>query len=212
MNVYRLSELDLPVVEETIRIAREVAAPNAVEVDRAGRFPTETVDALGKAGRLGLCVATALGGKGRGLRAFAATAEAEALGERCGASAMVFVMHTAAQQAIAASSLNSRDDVQREMAAGRHLDDSAPGERGSRSHFWAPISQLQAHGDGFALTADKSWITSAHHAHSYVASAQRPGAASPLESTICFVPTKSSGVHRDRLFDGLGLRGNDPRR
>src|SRR5262249_31162120 len=57
--------------------------------------------------------------------------------------------------------------------------------------------------------ASKSWVTAAHHADSYVASAQKPGAESPLESTLYVVRPASRGVTISGSFDGLGLRGND---
>src|SRR5947208_2607201 len=58
-------------------------------------------------------------------------------------------------------------------------------------------------------TAPKSWVTAAAHADSYVSSAQRPGAASPLESVIYLVRRNAPGVRVIAGFDGLGLRGND---
>ena len=45
-------------------IAREVAAAHADDVDRAGRFPAETIDALRAAGALSAPVPEALGGGG----------------------------------------------------------------------------------------------------------------------------------------------------
>src|SRR5439155_9630199 len=116
-------------------------------------------------------------------RAFAAVAEELALA--CGSTAMVYVMHVSATQAIAAATaLAGRDALIGEIGAGRHLTTLAFSERGSRSQFWAPVSQLEPNGDGHRLKADKSWVTSARNADSYVTSAQRPEAASPLESTI----------------------------
>ena len=54
---------------------------------------------------------------------------------------MVYVMHVAASQAIAASAtLESRDAVLRDIATGKHLSTLALSESGSRSHFWAPMS------------------------------------------------------------------------
>jgi alkylation response protein AidB-like acyl-CoA dehydrogenase len=68
---------------------------------------------------------------------------------------------------------------------------------------------MTAQGDGFVTQALKSWVTSANHADSYVASAQKPGAASPLESTVYLLPRTRKGVRVSGAFDGMGLRGND---
>src|SRR5690242_20152799 len=77
--------------EEISRIADEVAAANVDSVDREARFPSETFDALKEAGALSALVPEHLGGGGLGI-ADAAVASFE-LGQRCGASGLVFAMH-----------------------------------------------------------------------------------------------------------------------
>src|SRR5262249_51750872 len=73
------------------RIATEVAGPAADSVDREGRFPTEAVEALKKAGLLSVLVPKELGGEGTGMIELAAMCEA--LGQACSSAAMVFAMH-----------------------------------------------------------------------------------------------------------------------
>jgi acyl-CoA dehydrogenase len=72
-------------------VAREVAAPNADDVDRRGRFPVETIEALRHQGALSAPVPVVLGGGGASLATIAACCRE--LGRACGASAMVFAMH-----------------------------------------------------------------------------------------------------------------------
>ncbi len=192
----------------TKRVIDAVVAPNSESVDRDARFPSESFDALAKEGLLGLCVDQAHGGRGESPRMFAAVTEE--LAAACSSTAMIYVMHVTSAQAIASSNeLEKRDDVLREIASGRHLTTLAFSETGSRSQFWAPVSRLEENGDGYETSAAKSWVTAANHADSYVSSAQKPGAASPLESTIYFVRRKAAGVRITSGFDGLGLRGND---
>jgi alkylation response protein AidB-like acyl-CoA dehydrogenase len=189
-------------------ISRGTAARSAAEVDQQARFPKESMEALASEGLLGLCVDPARGGKGQGPRAFAAVAEELAQG--CGSTAMVYVMHVTAAQAIASSStLKDRDDLLRDIARGRHLTTLALSEKGSRSQFWAPVSKMTARNGHFLTSAAKSWVTAAGHADSYVASAQQPGALSPLESTLYLTRRGAKGVKVAGGFDGLGLRGND---
>jgi alkylation response protein AidB-like acyl-CoA dehydrogenase len=52
-------------------------------------------------------------------------------------------------------------------------------------------------------------VTSATRASSYVSSAQKPDAASAMESTVYLVRRDAPGVKISGKFDGLGLRGND---
>jgi alkylation response protein AidB-like acyl-CoA dehydrogenase len=183
-------------------------ARNAADVDKQARFPEENVASIAAAGLHGLCVAQELGGLGQGPRAFCAVAEE--LARSCASTAMIFVMHTSATQAIAASkTLADREALLRQIAAGQHLTTLALSEKGSRSQFWAPVSQLVAKGDGFVTNAAKSFVTSANFADSYVASAQKPNAQSPLESTLYLARTDAAAIRPQPGFDGLGLRGND---
>jgi alkylation response protein AidB-like acyl-CoA dehydrogenase len=196
------------VLKSVARLVETVVGPNSAAVDRDARFPGESIDALAKEGLLGLCVDAAHGGRGQSPRMFAAVAEELAMADP--STAMIYVMHVTAAQAIAASEgLESRDELLREIAAGRHLTTLAFSEKGSRSQFWAPVSKMDEKGDGYETSASKSWVTAANHADSYVSSAQKPGAASPLESTVYLVRRKANGVRVTAGFDGLGLRGND---
>ena len=190
-------------------IGRDIAAKSAADVDARARFPEETLHALRKGGFFGLCLPPQCGGKGEGPRTFAAVTEEIAY--HCGSSAMIYVMHVSASQAIASSrTLAGQEALLGDIAAGRHLTTLALSEKGSRSQFWMPASVLAPDGNGgFVTSGFKSWVTSATRADSLVASAQKPGAASPLESTLYLTRRGARGLGVAGNFDGLGLRGND---
>lgn len=208
IHVYGLSNTALENVSIASKIAAEVLAANAGEVDVQGRFPDEGLQALADAGLYGLCLPKEVGGKGEGMRAFAGAVE-EMAGV-CASTAMVYVMHVSAAQAIATSSLlGDRDAILKEITAGRHLTTLAFSESGSRSQFWMPVSTLEQQNGHYVTSASKSWVTAAGHADSYVSTAQKPDATSPLESTVYLVRTKANGVRVTSGFNGLGLRGND---
>jgi alkylation response protein AidB-like acyl-CoA dehydrogenase len=193
------SQLSLPI---------DVVTRHGEDVDRSARFPAESIAALGTSGMLGLTVSKELGGGGEGPRAFCVAAEE--LARACGSTAMIYVMHTSAVQAISSSKLLAdRDAILTAAAKGEHLSTLSLSEKGSRSQFWAPVSKMAAQDDAFVTTAAKSWVTSANFADSYVSSAQAPGAQSPLESTIYLARTEAAEVRIAGTFDGLGLRGND---
>jgi alkylation response protein AidB-like acyl-CoA dehydrogenase len=140
-------------------ISADVLNAHAADVDANARFPKESMTALAQSAFLGLCVAKEFGGAGQGPRVFAAVVEEIAQG--CSSTAMVFVMHVAAAQAIAASStFRRKNEVLRQIAEGKHLTTLAFSERGSRSQFWAPVSALAQNQGGFTASAQKSWVTS----------------------------------------------------
>ncbi|MEX2120933.1 MAG: acyl-CoA dehydrogenase family protein [Pirellulales bacterium] len=209
-QIYRLDPKGRELAEVARKLAQEVAARHAADVDGQARFPREAIQALAAEGFFGLCLPADAGGLGQPPRVFAAVAEQ--LAEFCASTAMVYVMHVAAAQVPAASpTLAGRKELLAEIAAGRHLTTLAFSERGSRSQFWNPVSKIESDGAGGGCTtsANKSWVTSASHADSYVASGQKPGAQSPRESTLYLVRRGAAGVQPAGRFDGLGLRGND---
>ena len=191
-----------PYYLETLeQVIKDVIAPNSPEVDRNGTFPQAGIDALGKAGLLGLISAKEVGGLGEGHRA--ATLVVEQIGKYCSSTAMIVCMHYSATAVIEAY---GPKEVREAIAAGKHLTTLAFSEYGSRSQFWAPMSTATKDGDKIRLDAKKSWITAAGHAQSYVWSS-RPVEAEGM-SSIWLVPSNTPGLRVTAPFDGLGLRGN----
>lgn len=183
------------------KIAIDVIRPAAAEIDQNGAFPRAAMDALSKSGLLGLLSAKEMGGMGEGLRAAAMVIKRVA--QECGSTAMVLAMHYAGTAVIEA---HGSPDVRKAIAEGKHITTLAFSERGSRSHFWAPVSKAVGSNGTVHLDAAKSWVTSAGEADSYVWSSR------PLEaegaSTIWLMPAKVAGLAVAGPFNGLGLRGN----
>jgi isovaleryl-CoA dehydrogenase len=97
-------------------------------------------------------------------------------------------------------------DVREAVAAGHHLSTLAFSEAGSRSHFWAPLGTATQVDGQVRLDAQKSWVTSAGQADSYVWSSLPLAADGPM--TMWLVPSRADGLSQPAGFDGLGLRGN----
>lgn len=188
-------------------IADQVLAPAARQNDKEGRFSTEAVDALGRAGLLGLMLPAESGGAALGPRTFAAVTAT--LAEADASVAMVYLMHMCAAATISAARRGAAvAQTLNEIAAGRLLSTLAFSEAGSRSHFWAPVSRARRNGTGVRITAKKSWVTSAGHAHGYIVSSLAPEGTGPTESTLYFVPAQTPGLSVAGPWDGLGLRAN----
>ncbi len=186
------------------RVIAEVVAPAAAEVDRTGTFPRASIDALAAAGLLGAASSPDVGGGGATLADQAAIIER--LAGACSSTAMVMLMHYAGTSVLEA---HGPLDVREAIARGEHLTTLAFSERGSRSHFWAPTSSATSEGDQVRLDAQKSWVTSAAEADSYVWSSRPLAADGPM--TIWLVPAGTPGLSDPGEFDGLGLRGNGSR-
>ena len=203
--MYRLISEQQQIVSSVAALADEQIAPRAAETDAQAAFPQEAVTALGGRGLLGLTVPARYGGQGQGLRT--AVAVLDELARRCSSTAMVYLMHLCGVACYTAASDKTERQL-RSAAAGRHLSTLAFSERGSRSHFWAPVSRAVSEGGAVRLSAQKSFVTSAGHADGYVVSTLDAGATQPLESTIYLVLRDDKGLTVSGAWEGLGMRGN----
>ena len=191
------------------RIAETIVREHAAQVDSESLFPAESISALAKEGLLGLTLPVEFGGKGLGMPAFASITET--LSQECASTAMIYVMHVVASQSLAQSTHFARKkEVLRAISDGKHLSTLAFSETGSRSHFWAPVSNLVSENAAYRVNAKKSWVTSAHSADSFisVSLAQAPGVSQP-GLTAYWVDRNADGVQIGKSFEGMGLKGND---
>lgn len=186
-------------LEPVLAAARETA--RAVDAD--ARFPAEAVAALRESGLLGLTLPTDAGGLGGGPREL--TQVVGALAGVCGSTAMVYLMHVSAAMSVAAAPPPGLPKLVGELASGTALGSLAFSEAGSRSHFWAPVSQAAQNGAGVRLRARKSWVTSAGHADVYVTSTLTPGADT---IDVFALPAGHPGIEVAGRWHGLGMRGN----
>ena len=206
--MYTVNSDQMEILKKLTQVVQKSIAPHAIETDTNGTFPKAAIQALADAGYFGLTLPKDVGGMAQPPRVFVAVVEE--IAQACASTAMIYVMHITATQGILKSvTLGDRESLMRDIAAGKPLTTLAFSERGSRSQFWAPVSQLTANDDGFTTDAIKSWITSASHASSYLSSVQKPGAESPMEVTLYIARPEAKGVEIGQGFNGLGLRGND---
>jgi alkylation response protein AidB-like acyl-CoA dehydrogenase len=203
--MYRLNAEQQTIVDRARELADRAIGPGAERVDAEGSFPRDAIAALGEAGFLGLTVPTELGGMGQGLRV--ACAVLDEVGQRCASAAMVYLMHLCGVACYAAAP-DRTERYLRAAARGGHLSTLAWSERGSRSVFWAPVSQAVEADGGVVVSAEKSFVTAAGQADGYVVSTQRPGAAQPTESTLYLVTRDDGGLSVAGAWTGLGMRGN----
>jgi len=197
------------ITADELSVPLEEIGAGAAEADHDGRFPTESIDALRTAGLLGLGVTERFGGPG-GSPSIVARAIEQVAGA-CGSTGMIYTMHIVAAQTLQACAHEEDGplaDAMRAIAAGEHLTTIAFSETGTRSHFWAQLSTATLDGDTVSIDADKSWVTAAEHADSYITGVRAPGATDPLVTELYLVDAGTSGIEILGSFDGLGMRGN----
>ncbi|HCT76610.1 MAG TPA: acyl-CoA dehydrogenase [Micromonosporaceae bacterium] len=186
------------------------AHADAPQVDATGVFPQAAVSALRESGLLGLSIPVEAGGLGGGPKDLVEMTSK--LAAVCGSTAMVYLMHISAVMAAAAAPPAGRPDLVRQLASGEKLGTLAFSEAGSRSHFWAPVSQGQTDNGGTHVKTRKSWVTSAGHADVYLVSTltspELVSAEAPVPIDVYAIESGTAGVQVAGQFRGMGLRGN----
>ena len=116
MQPFKLDAKGNQLLQIAERLAADTISKHARDVDSAARFPRENIEAMRKAGLLGLVSAAEVGGHGHGLRAAAAICERFA--RDCPSTAMITKMHYCGTAVIEA---HGSKEVRKEIAAGKHL-------------------------------------------------------------------------------------------
>lgn len=203
--MYTLTPEQASLVDRVSELADRTIAPRAAEVDATGAYPAQSLEALGREGFLGLTISQQYGGMGEDTRAMCAVLDAVA--RRCASTAMCYLMHLAGVAAYQSAPRPPVDLLQK-AAQGKHLCTLAWSEFGSRSHFWAPVSQLRRNGNKMVLDARKSFVTSASQADGFVVSTRSETASAPTDTTLVLILKNDPGVQVAGSWNGLGMRGN----
>src|SRR5215469_4146037 len=111
-----MSTTTVPYLDTLKAVITETIAPLAVESDQTGAYPHAALQALGKAGLLGLISAKDVGGLGEAHRA--ATLVIEEISKACASTAMVVCMHFAGTAVIEAYGPRETREA---IATGQHV-------------------------------------------------------------------------------------------
>ena len=188
-------------------LAKEQFAPGADEIDAGRRFPRQNLQSLGRSGVLGLLVPTEFGGAGGSISEMAQVVERMA--QACASTAMVTLMHYCGTAVIASKgSAELKQRLLPAIAGGEHLTTLAFSEAGSGGHFYMPVSEVTRTAHGLSLTAQKTFVTSAGEADSYVVSTRKASASGPTDLDLYLVAKGAKGFEVGKPFEGLGLAGN----
>jgi acyl-CoA dehydrogenase len=190
------------------RIADEVAGPNANDVDRAARFPSETIDALKAEGALSAFVPVELGGGGISFEAIAAACFE--LGRRCGASAMVFAMHQI-QVACIVRHLGGApwfEGYLRTLVKEQRLIASATSEVGSGGDMSRSVAAATPGEDGLVhFEKQAPTVSYGAHADDLFTTLRRSPDAEPGDQVVVLTSREQVTLEQTGTWDPLGMRG-----
>ena len=190
------------------RIADEVAAPNADDVDRNARFPAETVEALRAERAFSAYIPEEYGGGGVSFEAIAAACFE--LGRRCGASAMVFAMHQIQIAAIArhVEGAGWFQAYLRDVAREQRLVASVTSEIGTGGDIGKSIASVQPGDDGLA-TFEKQAPTVSYGAYAddLLTTLRRAPDAEPGDQVVVLTHRDQHALEQTGTWDPMGMRG-----
>src|SRR4051794_1714528 len=189
------------------RVATEVAAKHAGDVDARARFPAETVAALKQERLLGVMVPALLGGEGASLAEIADLCAI--LAQACGSSGMIFAMHQIKLMSLISHGLASEwhRAFAREIAARQLLIASSTTEAGIGGDLRNSICAVETSGSRFRLVKDAPVISYGAHADTILVTARKgPDAASSDQVLVC-VRKSDYTLERSGGWDTLGMRG-----
>jgi acyl-CoA dehydrogenase len=190
------------------RIADDVAAPNAEDVDRRARFPVESIQALRDALALSAFVPTELGGAGVCFETIAAACFE--LGRRCGASAMVFAMH----QIQVVTIVRHLEDAPwftaylRDVADEQRLIASVTSEVGTGGDMGRSVAAVTPTDEG-GCTFEKRAPTVSYgeHADDLLTTLRRDPDAEPGDQVVALTRKEQVTLEPAGTWDPLGMRG-----
>jgi acyl-CoA dehydrogenase len=201
------AERETAFAESVRRIAEDVAAPAADEVDRDARFPHETVDALREVRALSAYVPTTHGGEGVGFRELAGACFD--LGRACASAGMVFAMHQIQVGCIARHALGTPffDDYLADLAAEQRLVASATSEVGTGGDLRTSVASLAP--DGSALVFEKKGPTVSYgaHAEDLLTTLRRAPESDGSDQVLVLTRGDEAALEQTSTWDSLGMRG-----
>jgi acyl-CoA dehydrogenase len=195
-------------VADVARIAAEVAAVHADDVDREARFPTETFDALKEVGALSALVPERLGGGGAGI-AEAAAASFE-LGRRCGASGLVFAMHQIQVACLVRHSDGSDwfEDYLRSLVREQRLIASVTSEIGTGGDLGRSIAAVTpAENGGCTFEKQAPTVSYGAHADDLLTTLRRAPDADGGEQVAVLTSKEQVELEQTSTWDPFGMRG-----
>jgi acyl-CoA dehydrogenase len=196
-----------PLSEALRRIATEVAAPHAADVDSKARFPAESVAALRDAGLLSAGVPRELGGAGCSLQEQARLCAT--LAQACGSSAMVLAMHYIQVACIARHGLESEcfRDYLRGLVAGQHLLASMTSEVGTFGETRTSVCAVERRDGRFVLNKDATTGSYCAHADAILVTCRRDPQAPGPDQVLVLVRREDCTLKQTTSWDTLGMRG-----
>jgi acyl-CoA dehydrogenase len=183
------------------------AAAEAGDVDRAGRFPKEAIDAARQQKLLGAQIPTEFGGYGASI--FDITDMCYALGRACSSTAMIFAMHQTKVACLVRHGTGStwHETLMRRLASEQLLLASSTTEGQNGGNVRSSAAAVERTGTGISLVRNATVISYGAHADGVVTIARRASDAAASDQVLVAFTKDDYTLERSLEWETLGMRG-----
>lgn len=196
-------------IRDTVRrLAQEVIAPRAREVDESGRFPQENFEAMAELGLMGLPMPEAYGGAGADTVSYALAVEE--IAAACGSTGLSYAAHVSLACAPIQmfGSEAQKDEYLRALCTGRSIGAFALTEPHAGSDASSLKTVAVRRGDGWVLNGQKMWTTNAAVADFVVVFAVTDPDRGTYGISTFIVPTDTPGFTLGKNEPKMGVKGS----
>ncbi|MFN0094207.1 MAG: acyl-CoA dehydrogenase family protein [Dehalococcoidia bacterium] len=201
---FELSEEHRLIKDTARRIARDVIAPRAKEVDETGQYPHDFFDAFRKSGLLGMAIPEAMGGTGNGILPLCLAIEEVAKFE-CGAGLMLVLTGLPNRPIVFGGTPEQHQRYLPAAAEGATKGAFCLTEPDNGSDAANLKTRAVRDGDDYILNGNKVYISGGTVAD-YLTVFARTGGPGPKGISAFVVDAHAPGVHIDRTDDKMGVR------
>jgi alkylation response protein AidB-like acyl-CoA dehydrogenase len=188
------------------KVAREVIAPRAAEIDATGTYPQDVFEAFRDAGLLGLAFPKELGGSGDGTLGLAIAVE-EVAKYCCSSGLLLLTTRLATSAILMAGTDAQRDRYARGVAEGRLRGCFALTEPGAGSDAASLQSTAVRDGDEWVINGAKLWAGQATVADYAIVVARVGEGSGPAGVRAFIVDLPNPGFRIVRELSKLGVLG-----
>ncbi|MCC6381291.1 MAG: acyl-CoA dehydrogenase family protein [Dehalococcoidia bacterium] len=201
---FELSDEHRLIRDTARRIAREVIAPRAKEVDETAEYPHDFFDAFRSAGLLGMAIPEAMGGTGNGILPLCLAIEEVAKYE-CGAGLMLVLSGLPNRPIVFGGTPEQQQRWLPAAATGETKGAFCLTEPDHGSDAANLETRATRDGDEYLINGNKVYISGGTVAD-YLTVFARTGGAGARGISAFVVDAHAPGVHVDRTDDKMGVR------
>ncbi len=204
-NLTKEQEMIRAVVRD---FAEREVEPIAGEIDQSGRFPTETVEKMVKAGFMGIPFPEKYGGAGADELAYAITVEE--LSKKCGTTGVIVSAHTSlgGWPIFRYGTEEQKEKYLVPLAKGEKLGAFGLTEPGAGTDAAGQQTTAILDGDEYIITGSKIFITNGGQADTYIIFAMTDKSAGTRGISAFIIEADTPGFTIGKIEDKLGIRAS----